>query len=57
VSTLDLIIRGGLVVDGTGAAPTEADIAIHAGRIAKVASDRNMRKPALDRNYGLSCRF
>jgi N-acyl-D-aspartate/D-glutamate deacylase len=32
----DLVIRGGTVVDGTGAAPFEADIAIDAGRITEI---------------------
>src|SRR5438046_2970239 len=32
----DLIVRGGLVVDGTGAEPFEADVAIAGGRIAAV---------------------
>ncbi len=32
----DLVIRGGVVVDGTGAAPMEADVAIEAGRITQV---------------------
>jgi N-acyl-D-amino-acid deacylase len=32
----DIVIRNGLVVDGTGAAPFEADIAIKGGRIAAV---------------------
>ena len=30
---IDLIIRGGLVVDGTGAEPFKADIAVARGRI------------------------
>ena len=34
--TPDLIVRGGLVFDGTGAAPSGADVAIHEGRIAHV---------------------
>ncbi|MBL8380127.1 MAG: D-aminoacylase [Burkholderiales bacterium] len=37
----DLVIRGGLVVDGSGGAPREADVAIDSGRITtlgKVAS-------------------
>lgn len=32
----DLVIRGGVVVDGTGAEPAEADVAISGGRIAAV---------------------
>ena len=32
----DLVIRGGMVVDGTGAAPIEADVAIEGGRIAAI---------------------
>lgn len=32
----DLVIRGGTVVDGSGAAPFEADIAIEAGRITAI---------------------
>ncbi len=32
----DLVIRGGTVVDGTGAAPIEADVAIEGGRITEV---------------------
>ena len=34
--TPDLIIRGGLVFDGTGAAPSKADVAVHEGRISRV---------------------
>ncbi len=34
----DLVVRGGLVVDGTGSAPVSADIAIADGRIAAVGN-------------------
>ena len=32
----DIVIRGGTVVDGTGAEPFVADVAISAGKIARV---------------------
>ena len=32
----DLVIRKGTVIDGTGAAPREADVAVRDGRIATV---------------------
>ncbi|MBP0463035.1 amidohydrolase family protein [Roseomonas sp. PWR1] len=32
----DIVIRGGTVVDGTGAAPVEADVAISDGRISEI---------------------
>ena len=31
----DIVIRGGTVFDGTGAAPQEADVAISGGRIVE----------------------
>lgn len=34
----DLIIRGGLLVDGTGAEPVQSDIAVRDGRIAAIGS-------------------
>ena len=34
----DLVIRNGLVLDGTGAAAGEIDIGITAGRIAQMAA-------------------
>ncbi|HYE44359.1 MAG TPA: amidohydrolase family protein, partial [Caulobacter sp.] len=35
----DLVLRGGTVVDGTGAAPFVADVAVRGGRIAAVGPD------------------
>jgi len=35
-STVDLVVRGGQVVDGQGGEPFLADIAIDAGRIGEV---------------------
>jgi N-acyl-D-aspartate/D-glutamate deacylase len=35
----DLVIRGGLLLDGTGTAPTRADLAIRAGRIAAIGAN------------------
>ena len=32
----DLVVRGGLVFDGTGAPPLEADVAVSGGRVAEV---------------------
>jgi N-acyl-D-aspartate/D-glutamate deacylase len=32
----DVVIRGGLIVDGTGAAPVEGDVAVEGGRIVQV---------------------
>jgi len=35
----DLLIRGGLLIDGSGAAPTHGDLAIRDGRIAAIGAD------------------
>ena len=32
----DLVLRGGTLVDGTGAAPFDADVAVKDGRIAAI---------------------
>ena len=37
-SVHDLIIKGGTLVDGTGAAATAADVAVDSGRITEVGT-------------------
>ena len=39
MSPFDTVIRGALLVDGTGAAPVQLDLAISAGRIAAIGPD------------------
>ena len=46
--TYDLIIRNGVVVDGTGAEPINADIAIKDGRIAAIGEIEGSAKEELD---------
>ena len=36
----DILIKGGMVVDGTGAPAQRADVAIRDGRIAAIEEDR-----------------
>ena len=45
---IDLVVRGGRVVDGTGAEPFEADIAIAAGKIVAVGTVTAHAKDAID---------
>src|SRR5262245_62250092 len=35
----DILIRGGLLIDGSGAAPTRGDLAINDGRIAAIGAE------------------
>ncbi len=45
---LDLVLRGGTVVDGTGAAPVVADIGIRDGRIVAIGAVDEPARAALD---------
>ncbi|MDE2562006.1 MAG: amidohydrolase family protein [Sphingomonadales bacterium] len=44
----DLVIRGGLVVDGTGSAPVRADVAVLDGRIARVGEVTGRGREEID---------
>ncbi len=44
----DLVIRAGTVVDGTGGAPTTADVAVESGRIVAVGRDVGSGRRELD---------
>ena len=44
----DLVIRGGMVVDGTGAAPFVADVAINGGQISTVGTVRGKGREEID---------
>jgi N-acyl-D-aspartate/D-glutamate deacylase len=44
----DVVIRGGTVVDGSGSAPSTADVAIDGGRIAAVGTDVGDARRVLD---------
>jgi N-acyl-D-amino-acid deacylase len=46
--THDLVLRGGLIVDGTGAAPRLGDVAVDAGRIAAVGQVGRDAKEEID---------
>jgi N-acyl-D-aspartate/D-glutamate deacylase len=45
---LDLIVRSGTVVDGTGAPPRTADIAVHAGRVVEVGKVDGSARQEID---------
>ena len=44
----DLVIRGGLVADGIGGEPFEADVAVHDGKIAEVGKISSAGKEEID---------
>lgn len=44
----DIVIRNGTIIDGTGAAPFEADIAIESGRIAAIGKITSRGKEEID---------
>ena len=46
----DLVIRGGTLVDGTGAAPRQADVAIDGSHISAVGSDVGEGRREIDAN-------
>ena len=48
MSAFDTVIRGGTLVDGTGAAPFVADVAITCGRIAAIGADLARGREEID---------
>jgi N-acyl-D-amino-acid deacylase len=44
---VDLLIRGGVVIDGTGAPRTRADVAVKDGRVWAVGTDLRIRPKAI----------
>jgi N-acyl-D-aspartate/D-glutamate deacylase len=48
MSDLDLVIRNGTVIDGTGAAPFEADVAVAGGKIVAVGKITDRGTEELD---------
>ena len=48
MSTYDLVLRGGTVVDGTGAPPFVGDVAVSGGRIAEVGTDLAQGREEID---------
>ncbi len=44
----DLILEGGTLVDGTGAAPREVDVAVDGDRIARVGSSLGPARERID---------
>jgi len=44
----DLVIRGGLVVDGTGAPPREADVVIDGDRVTAIGTHAGPAREVID---------
>ena len=44
----DLVIKGGTIVDGTGAAPREGNIAVDGGKIAAIGADVGAGREEID---------
>ena len=44
----DLVIRAGTIIDGTGAAPFTADLALHDGRVAAIGRDLGPAREVID---------
>src|SRR5688572_19106052 len=44
----DLLVRGGTIVDGTGAPGYRADVAISGGRIAEIGEDLGAARDTID---------
>jgi len=53
MTTYDLLISGGTVVDGSGGAPRSADVAVAGGRIAEVGSVSGRAKRTIDADGAL----
>ena len=45
---LDLLIRNGTIVDGSGAARYRGDVGIHAGRIVEIGRIRSVSERTID---------
>ncbi|WP_016745019.1 N-acyl-D-amino-acid deacylase family protein [Rhizorhabdus wittichii] len=48
MQTADIVIRGGMVVDGTGAAPRRADVAVRDGVILAIGGDLGLGAEEID---------
>ena len=48
MTTLDLVIKGGLVYDGTGSAPRNADVGVKDGRITEIGKVTTNARNSLD---------